>query len=453
MTIITEQPRKIPVIDDVDICVLGGSTTGVSAAVRAARLGAKVAIVEQLNCFGGCATAGMVCIWHSLYDTTFKKQIIAGMTQEIIERLKRRPFAVDIEPMDTTRPYRMATIMNYRLNTEELKIELDELIKEAGVKPYLHTFYSAPYVEDGELKAVIVENKSGRGAIKARVFIDATADGDLCVHLGISSYKHEGLQPATTSSRIYRWNDVPDANKVLLEHSSEFKLPDLGWDAYIPGVPEVRFLAKTNVLKDCSDGDELTEAEIEGRRQVRAIMDTLRKYGENGDKLTLLALSSHIGIRETRQVECRYHLKFEDIIYGKKFDDAVVNCAYPPDIHHHDKPGATYWYLDGVKEYTVVGREKQYERWREEAGEYPTFWQIPYRCMLPGKYDNLIVCGRAVDADKGAFAAVRIMVSMNQTGEAAGVAAYESLSSGKDVDKIDIKALRKKMSDGGSIVL
>jgi len=452
MAEIIEQARNIPIIDDVDICVLGGSATGVSAAVRAARLGAKVAIVEQLNCFGGCATAGMVCIWHSLYDTTFKRQIIGGMTAEILERLKRRPYALDVEPHDPDKPFRMASIMNYRLNTEELKIELDELITEAGIRPYLHTFYAAPYVEDGELKAVFVENKSGRGAIKARFFIDATADGDLCVHLGLPSYKHDELQPATTSSRVYRWDDVADANKILLEHTEEMGYSNIGWNTYIPGAPEVSFLAKTNVNCDCSDANELTKAEIEGRRQMRSLMDVLRKYAKNGDKPVLLALSSRIGARETRQVGCRYKLTFEDIVYGKRFSDAIANCAYPPDIHHAGA-GATYWYLDGVKEFTThTGRPNEFTRWREKTDQDPTFWQIPYGSLVPGKYDNVLVCGRAVDADKGAFAAIRVMVSMNQTGEAAGVAAYEALTGGKGVGEIDTAVLRAKLKQGGSIV-
>lgn len=453
MEAIIEAARKLPVIDEVDICVLGGSCTGVSAALRAARLGAKVAIVEQQNCFGGGATSGMVCIWHSLYDTEFKNQIIAGTTLEIIERLKRRKHGV-VEKLCWTPPYRMSNIMTYYLNTEEMKIELDEMILEAGIKPYLHTFYAAPYVEDGQLTAVIVENKSGRGAIKAKVFVDATADGDLCLHLGAESYRSEGLQPATTGSRVYGLHKIDNPNATILQHKDEFHITDIGWDTFIPGTPEVRFWAKTNVYLNCSDGFELTKAEIEGRRQVRAMMDILRKYAEGGEDITLLALGSHIGMRETRQIKCQYQLTFQDVLYGKKFEDAVVNGAYPPDIHHHDKLGATYYYLDGVEQRSYHGmRDKEESRWREELPADPTYWQIPYRSMIVPGLNNVIVCGRAVDADKGAFAAIRVMVNMNQTGEAAGVAAYEALNSGKMVAEIDVQAVRSKLKQGGSVVL
>ena len=214
----------------------------------------------------------------------------------------------------------------------------------------------------------------------------------------------------------------------------------------------MQFWAKSNVAANTADGNGLTYAEMEGRRQIREMMDILREKDPHGKELVLLALSSHIGIRETRQLRCQYQVTFDDIRYGREFDDAVVYCAYPPDIHHHDKPGATFWYLDGVQEYTVVGGEKHFERWRDDEGEYKTYWQIPYRSLVPGKFGNLLVCGRAVDADKGAFAAIRIMISMNQTGEAAGVAAYEALASSKPAWDIDIKAMRQKMKNGGSIV-
>ena len=457
MNTIYEPARNIPVADEVDVCVLGGSCTGVSAALRAARLGARVAVVEQQNCFGGGATSGMVCIWHSLYDTSFKKQIIGGTTQEIIERLKRRRHAIFERPRPEP-PYRMNTTMTYWLNTEELKIELDEMVLEAGVIPYLHTFYAAPVIEDGKLTAAIIENKSGRQAIKAKIFIDATADGDLMIHLGAESYSNDNLQPATTGARVYGLNRIVDrfwdVNQLIKDHRDECGMRDIGWNAFIPGTPEVRFWAKSTVDKDCSDGGQLTEAEMEGRRQVRKMMDVIRKHADGGGDITLLALGSHIGIRETRQIVCRYKLTFDDIVNGREFDDAIAYCAYPPDIHHLDKPGATYYYLDGVKHYScgVPTDEPEYSRWRDETPDDPTYWQIPYRSMTRADMPNAIVCGRAIDAEKGAFAAVRCMVSLNQTGEAAGVAAYEALDSSRGVCDIDIPATRKKMRDGGSII-
>ena len=127
-----EAKVDLPIFDDVDICVLGGSCTGVFAAVRAARLGATVAVVEKQNAFGGVATNSLVNVWHSLYDVGKTQRIIAGLTQEVIDRLDERD-AVERNPNPSSA---------YRLNSQELKIELDELVLESGIHPHLHTLFS-----------------------------------------------------------------------------------------------------------------------------------------------------------------------------------------------------------------------------------------------------------------------------------------------------------------------
>ncbi|MBO7725439.1 MAG: FAD-dependent oxidoreductase, partial [Thermoguttaceae bacterium] len=162
----------LPVCHETDICVLGGSATGVFAAVRAARLGARVAIVERANGFGGVAVNSLVNVWHPLYDTQFERKIIAGLTEETVARLQKRN-AVDI--------YDKNRSVWAGFNSSELKLELDELVVESKIRPFLHTLFSEPYYESGNLTGVIVDGKSGRRVIKARVFIDATGDGDLCV--------------------------------------------------------------------------------------------------------------------------------------------------------------------------------------------------------------------------------------------------------------------------------
>jgi hypothetical protein len=223
------------------------------------------------------------------------------------------------------------------------------------------------------------------------------------------------------------------------------------------GVNGATFWAKTKVNYDCSDGAQLTMAEIEGRRQMRAMMDVVRKYVDGGGDIALLALGSCIGIRETRQIKCEYQLTFEDIVSGRRFGDAVVNSCYPPDIHHKDEPGATYYYLDGVSvKSSYLEPEPVERRWKESEKNPPEFWQAPYRCLvpvLPITKGNVLVCGRAVDADKAAFGAIRVMINMNQTGEAAGAAAYLAISSGKNAKEINADVLRATMKKSGSIII
>lgn len=452
---IIEPARQIPVIQDVDVLVLGGGCTGVCAALRAARLGARVAIVEMTNAFGGVATNGFVCVWHALTDTTYKRQIISGVTEEIIERLKCIPNGITIkmpEDLDTA-GFRDPEYSFYHINTEELKIELDKMILDAGITPYLHTRYSAPYIVNGELRAVIIENASGRQAIRSKFFIDATADGFLGADVGMEIYYHDSIQPATTGARVYGWDKLYRPNKTLRTPESRKRIGGrAGWDDLIPGVPDVRTWFKSQFAEDCSKADILTRGEMTGRAQVREMMNILRETDPHGKEISLVSLSSIIGIRETRQLKCSYQLTANDVSYGREFDDAIAYCAYPVDIHTPQKP-TILRYLDGVEKYTdPETNTKNYRRWREDDGPYPTFWQIPYRSLLPEKIGNLLICGRAIDTDKGAHGATRVMISLNQTGEAAGVACFEALNSGKTVQTIDIKSLRRRMKAGGSIV-
>lgn len=448
---IHERLAPTPVIHDTDVVVLGGSCTGVFAAIRAARLGCRVAIVERANCFGGVATISLVNVWHSPLDEVFERQIFAGLTIETMDRLRKRKAVIDRERSDA---------WAWAFNSSELQIELDELITESKVVPFLHTMFVAPHVEDGELTAVVVENKTGRGAIRAKVFIDATGDGDLCHRLGLETYVAHSIQPSTTCATFSGWSSMKnfDLGKAIREHREEFNLP-LGfvWGAPIPPSDDVHMLAGTRVAGvNCADADSLTRAEMEGRRQVRAIMDIIRKYNPD-QRIALQALPSRIGIRETRHVRCEYQLTGKDVLNGRRFDDAIANGSYRVDVHHVDKPGITLRYLDGREYYCVPGQPGVTSRWRPETATNPTFYQIPFRSMRPrpvGRLGtNVLVAGRMVDADPEAHAGIRVMVNMNQTGEAAGVAAYLALQQGTNVDRVEPANVRKTLAAGGSLVI
>lgn len=450
---IIEPAREIPVINEVDIMVVGGGCTGTFAAIRAARLGAKVALIECANAFGGAATNAFVCVWHTLYDTRFKKQIISGLTEEMIERMKKIPHGLKLAmPSEAEKSvFRPHTYSNYHFNTEEMKIELDRMVMDAGVIPYLHTMYAAPYLEDGLLRGVLVENRSGRGAILGKYFIDATADGYLGEDMGMEVYYHESLQPATTGARVIGWDQLTDPHTILDRNKERIGCRP-GWDDCFTDIPQLRNWFKSNISEDCSNADILTRAEINGRAQVREMLNILWEEDPGAKGLALIGLSSTIGIRETRQLRCSYQTTVDDICNGRHFDDAIAYCSYPVDIHHqHTK--TSYRFLDGTEEIVEVGKESRFVRWREETEEMPTYWQLPYRSMVPENIGNLLICGRSIDTDKGALAAARVMICLNQTGEAAGVACYEALTTGKTVQTIDFSAMRKKMKQGGSIVL
>lgn len=451
MFFLEEGAKKLPVIHETELCVLGGSCTGVFAAVRAARLGVKTAIVEAHNGFGGVATNAMVNRWHTLYDTTGQRRIISGLTEEMLRRLKVRG-AVDEKINVDGMTY-------YDFNSEELKIELDELVTESGIKAYLHTLFAAPFVQDGELIGVIVENKDGRGVIRAKAFVDATGDADLASRLGLETFYASHLQPGTTCAKIGNFSRIRanghDFQSLFRQHREEFSLPDgFVWTGRIPGELDVHMLAGTRIPVNGADADALTAAEMEGRRQVRAIMDLIRKYCAP-IRPDLYALPSRIGVRETRHVHCLHSLTGDEVLNGVRFADAIANGTYPSDLHHPDRAGITFRYLNGEQEFVRPGYEPECSRWREPREEDPTFYQIPYRSMIPrgGAFPNVIVAGRMIDADRIAHAAIRVMVNMNQTGEAAGTAAYLALSSSGGFADVDTDKLRSALAAGGSSIV
>jgi hypothetical protein len=452
MDSIREAPREVPVAADVDLCVVGGSCTGVFAAVRGARLGLKVAVVEGNGFFGGVATAGLVCIWHSTFDTQFKRQVIGGLTVETLERLRKRAAIRELRPPNAH--------AHYYLNTEELKIELDELVREAGPLPHLHARFVAPVLEDGRVAAVIIEDKTGRRAIRARAFIDATGDGDLIARAGLPWRKGPAPQPATACAIFQGLEALAEQNpgfapKVVFDpRYPEALRKGFLWSARCVGGGDRTMIAGTRAHGlDCSDADQLTQAEMECRRQVRAMGNIFRKHFKGGDAVTLVNLASYIGIRETRHAECLHTLTEREVLEGTRFPDAIAYGSYRVDVHHHDRPGLTFRYLDGSEEVVEEDGRTRKGRWRPPAPADPTFYQIPYRSLVPRGSRNVLVAGRLMDADSGAYGAVRVMVNCNQTGEAAGVAAYLALQQNVPVEKVDAGKLRELLAKGGSVVL
>jgi hypothetical protein len=451
---ILEPQRETPVIHTCDICVIGGGCTGVFAAVRAAQLGATVALVENNGFFGGVATAGLVNVWHSIFDTVGQRQIIAGLTSDLIERLRRRDAAVTYASSD---PSRYAL-----LNSAELILELDQLVREhKAIRPFLHTRFVQPVSHNGRMTAAIIEDKSGRRAIQARYFVDATGDGDVIARLGLPFVRQDDLQPPTVCAILYGLDEVakknPDFDLGSAVHDPRYPnalRQGFLWHARTVGLPGARMVAGTRVHgADCSDADQLTRAEMEGRRQVRAIRDIVHDHFDGGQAVSLAALPAYIGVRETRHAVCQHRLTEKQVLEGVLFPDAIANGSYRVDVHHSQKPGLTFRYLDGRQVYVVPGRPKVEGRWREERDEDPTFYQISYRSLVPRGSENVLVAGRLVDADRGAYGAVRVMVNCNQTGEAAGTAAYLALQGDVPVSDIDTNVLRETLRDLGAIIV
>jgi len=440
------------VCHDCDIVVAGGSTTGVFAAVAAARLGARVAVIEQLGMLGGTATASFVCVWHTLLDAAFSKPVIAGLVAETLSRLRRRNVLIERPPS----PH-----LHFIFPPAELAIELDRMVAEAGIRVFLHARCAAAVKNDaGRAHAVIIEDKSGRRAITARAFVDATGDGDLVHQLGFETRTAAHLQPPTSCALVQGLDELGrqtqgfSLNKVVFDPKYPQALrPGFLWHARLPGA-DVHMVAGTRVHgADCSDAGQLTAAEIEGRRQIAAMIDLVRKNVLGGDQFALLALPARIGIRETRHAVCLHQLAEKEVLNGTRFTDAIGNGSYRVDVHSSNGDGLVFRYLDGREEYHTADGRHEERRWRPASEASPAFYQIPYRSLVPRGAENVLVAGRCIDADEGAFGAVRVMVNTGQMGHAAGVAAWLSLHSAEPVGAIDTAKLRGLLAQQGAFVL
>lgn len=427
-----------------DLVVAGGGCAGVFAAVRAARLGLKTAIVEKHNCFGGVATAGLVNVWHSILDIDGKEQIIAGLTEEVRSTLLKNGNAV-LEDKVSPAVFFDPNVMKW---------ELDKLAVSAGVHIFFHTHYHALQMEGRRITGVILGNKDGLGILTGDFFIDATGDGDLCRDGGIPAYRSENPQPP---SACYFLNGKirGDLEKLVTEHGAQFGLEDdWGWDGILPGLPGLSFRADFHVFgKQMDRALDLTQAEIEGRQKIYALAALLKKY-DNPD-IGIAALCSQIGIRETVHYETRFRANERDLLLGTGYEDTVMRGSYRVDIHHHQDNGITFKYLDGRKEVCYgKGNRTVYSNWREEegiTGPYARYYQIPFEILIQEQVDNLIPVGRMIHADPGSFGALRVMVNLNQLGEAAGVAAWLALQEDKTIQTVDGRSVQRILRQGGSI--
>lgn len=450
MSTLHEPARDIPVTADCDLVVVGGSCTGVFAAVAAARQGLRVCLVEQLNQFGGTATASMVCVWHALWNTTGTRQIASGLSSTVLDRLQRRGAVIESE---RTNPN-----WQYCFRPAELAIELDELVLEHGIRPFLHARVASVVREGGSVTAVVIEDKDGRRAIRCRAVVDASGDADVLRRAGAAVRRPSPLQPPTTAAMLSGLDRLRAAVPgfhlagILFDQANPKALRSgFVWAAPQPGIPGLELVFGTRVHgADLLQADDLTRAEMAGRAQVRRMVELINA-AHPGAQVALAALPARIGIRETCHAECLHTLSELEVLEGTPADDAIAFGSYRVDIHPQGG-GIVFRYLDG-RESRQDEQQRWHEgRWRPQRASDPTYYQIPYRCLVPRDLDNVLVAGRCLDADQGAYGAVRVMMVCNQLGEAAGTAAALALGAGTGMAQVDAAALRRTLSAQGATV-
>jgi len=442
----------IPVVDYSDVLVVGAGPAGIAAAISSARNGARTTLIEKNGYVGGNLTAGLVGPCMTSYSLDGEQQLIKGIFEELVLRMENIGGALHPSGIPAGSEY--CGFIEYGharvtpFDPEAVKFCATEMLLEAGVKLQLHTFVADTIVEDGVVRGVIAASKSGLEAFKADVTVDCSADADVAVRGGAEfelGRPEDGLtQPMTMFFRVANVDD-DTVRQYVSEHTDdyrpfasivaearaagEFPIQRRGVGLYKTLEPGVWRINTTRLHRlDGTDVRDLTTGEIEGRRQVTALMHFFRKWLPGFERALLLDTAATVGVRETRRIVGEYVLTVEDLSTGREFEDVIALCGYPVDIHSPTDDGGG---ADGTYQTANV-------------------YQIPYRSLVPARLDGVLVAGRCLSATHEAQGATRVMPPSFAMGEAAGAAAALSAQADVSPRNVSIPALQKTLIQHGA---
>ena len=400
MKTIREVDRSIPVSHSAQVIVAGGGPAGVMAAIAAARKGADTLLVERSNCAGGVWTSGYLS-W--MLDVTNKN----GILRELMERLEKKGEGS------------FAREGNFIAFPEAVKLELDDMLEEAGVRLLYYTQVAGAVCKDRLLTHVILESKAGRHAAEAQVFVDATGDGDLSAFAGctyqIGRDKDGTTQPGSLIGLMVgvRADEVREYNNTLPylpgKNAKERLKSEMARAGVVPSysAPSFFHIAEDIWLvmtthgygTDALDPTSLSQKTIEGRREMHLQQEALRSLGGPWKKLRIVATAPYIGIRECRRIAGRYTVTVQDALEGRRHEDAVCRVTFGLDVHP----------LQANRSF------------HDETGTLQTKpFDIPLRALEAADVDNLLLAGRLISGDFLAHSSYRVTGDAAAVGEAAG---------------------------------
>ncbi len=449
---IKEPARDIKVVHEADVVVVGGGPGGHTAAVAAARCGAKTVLIERYGHLGGMATGGLVILVPHMSDGISKEPQIAGLCLEWFNRLAKIPggkVGPELDELGSTDPKALARWKNHfssvvdgkiRLSwtadPEYLKCILNDMAEEAGVKLYLHSWGTQAITEKGAVKGVIFESKSGRQAVLGKVIIDGTGDADLLPSAGAAF--DGALDPKVRSSMlalVFRIGNVDfkqyveanakDPQKArelqgeLSKVAGTFFMPfpgsreDVVWvNNWIPGYKS-------------TDVEDLTKLEVSVRKMMRKGFDFMKQRYPGFENSFILDTASQTGTRGSRRLVGEYIMTADDMDKCRKFDDTI---AVIPKISS-GRSGDSFALNTPT------------------AGD--TCAYIPYRALVPAKTEGLLIAGRSFSSDLIANDSLNLIPHCAAIGEAAGTAAALAVKQGIPVRKVDAKLLQKTLVKNG----
>jgi FAD-dependent pyridine nucleotide-disulfide oxidoreductase len=445
---IEERAKDIPVLDEVDVLVVGGGPSGIAAAMGAAREGVKTMLVERYGCFGGVISQVGVegFAWYR-HEGTVEAGGIAAEFEETARQMGGATKECQSE--------------SEALDAEMFKCVADKLVLDAGVIPLFYCFASEAIVKDGEIQGIIVDGKSGRQAILAKRVIDCTGDADVAALAGAPFTKREHLSSVTPLFNVrgvdsekfqnYIDNDLKPTYsdwrgewemttngkeddmfspylvapfRKAIEDGVLDKEDDIDYGGSYSTVTREGEVLQLNAVfingVDCTDVKDLTRAEITGRKAILKAIDAMRKYVPGFENARLRNFGMTMGTRESRQIDGLYRMTKEDVQNQARFEDSI---------------GIFPEFIDGNG---IL--------WLPTTGRY---YQIPYRALVPKEIKNLLVAGRAISGDIDAHASFRNMSCCVVTGQGAGTAAAVSVKEGVPAAEVNIKKVQEALEKQG----
>ncbi|MGI6496122.1 MAG: FAD-dependent oxidoreductase [Kiritimatiellia bacterium] len=438
--------RSLDVRHDVDVFVAGGGPAGAAAAIAAARGGAKVFLAEAGAAFGGMGTLGLVPAFMPLGDD--RNVLCAGIGAEIILRM------LAADPASAQVPLSPRQSGSYPIFPEALKRAYDALVAEAGVDFTFGTHLVDVVAGNGRVEAAILWAKSGLFAVRAKVFVDATGDGDLCAWAGAPYEEGDETgtcMPGTLCSQWHRidWDRV--ASEEMLWKQGAFIEQAFRdgvfsvCDKHLPGMWRVgEDLGGGNIghafALRATDERSVTKALLDGRKLVLEYRKYYRDYVKSGfSDAELVATASEMGVRESRRILGDYILVVDDFLRRASFEDEIGRNNYPVDIHVM-KP-------DSEEEFQRF--QKEFGNLRMGSGES---YGIPYRALVPQRLENVLVAGRCISADRSIQASIRVMPCCYVTGQAAGAAAALASRADGETRSVDVPALQDALRALGAYI-
>ncbi|MBS7640327.1 MAG: FAD-dependent oxidoreductase [Candidatus Bathyarchaeia archaeon] len=458
----------------VDVLVVGGGMAGVSAAIAAARNGVETLLVEKHTSLGGIATNGLV---NGIAG------VIEGICREFLDRMDAHG----------------AVFRRLRLPTfdpEKAKYVLEQWVIEEGVQILYDTYAIDAVVEDNVLKHVIFHNKSGKISVEAKVVVDATGDADIAAYAGapcaVGGKDFAGLNMSTTlmfkvdgvnmrkyteaekeyAAKLAEAGKPPKRMIAALQEEAvkNGDLPYFVWPGAliypVPGTTEenceVTVTMAHSLYCRTLNGEDLTRQLIEQRQQIYLLEKFFRKYVPGFENCRVSGIASVLGVRDSRRIIGEYILTAEDVASARKFDDGVareaegsfhhptsktIGVRMPAHIHVKSPvEPATCKPAECTAEMHPIGWPKGKYEAIIKPGEY---WEIPYRCLVPLKIDNLLAAGRCISTDFYAAWAVRVIAACMKTGQAAGTAAALCIKKNTKPRELDGKLVRKTLIEQG----